>query len=81
MGEGTQKSGRALGIQEFVSLSVELLSAPSRLAAAVICAAYCPSTHAKSKGAQIVASLSITNFGVEAASLPQVIFSFGTAPE
>src|SRR5205807_1118654 len=32
-------------------------------------------------GAQIVASLSTTNFGVEAASLPQVIFSFGTAPE
>lgn len=43
--------------------------------------AYCPRTQAKIKGAQIVASLSTTNFGVEAASLPQVIFSFGTAPE
>ena len=42
---------------------------------------YCPSSQAKIKGAQIVASLSTTNFGVEAASLPQVIFSFGTAPE
>ncbi len=42
---------------------------------------YCPSTQAKINGAQIVASLSTTNFGVEAASLPQVIFSFGTAPE
>ena len=42
---------------------------------------YCPSTQAKIKGTQIVASLSTTNFGVEAASLPQVIFSFGTAPE
>jgi hypothetical protein len=42
---------------------------------------YCPSTQAKIRGAQIVASLSTTNFGVEAASLPQVIFSFGTAPE
>ena len=40
-----------------------------------------PSTHAKINGAQIVASLSMMNFGVVAASLPQVIFSFGTAPE
>jgi hypothetical protein len=43
--------------------------------------AYCPSTHAKINGATIVASLSITNFGVVAASFPQVIFSLGTAPE
>jgi hypothetical protein len=32
-------------------------------------------------GATIVASDSMMNFGVEAESLPQVIFSFGTAPE
>jgi len=29
----------------------------------------------------MVASLSTMNFGVVAASLPQVIFSLGTAPE
>jgi len=40
-----------------------------------------PNTQAKTSGATIVASLSITNFGVDAASFPHVIFSFGTAPE
>ena len=29
----------------------------------------------------MVASLSMMNLGVSTASLPQVIFSFGTAPE
>lgn len=43
--------------------------------------AYCPSIHAKINGATIVASLSTINFGVFMSSLPQVIFSFGTAPE
>jgi hypothetical protein len=43
--------------------------------------AHWPNTQAKINGAQIVASLSTMNFGVVAASLPQVIFSFGTAPE
>lgn len=42
---------------------------------------YWPSTQAKISGATIVASLSTMNFGVLPASLPQVIFSFGTAPE
>lgn len=42
---------------------------------------YHPSTWAKTSGATMVASLSMTNFGVSAPSLPQVIFSFGTAPE
>ena len=42
---------------------------------------YCPNTHAKINGATIVASLSTMYFGVVAASLPHVIFSFGTAPE
>src|SRR5262245_54271214 len=42
---------------------------------------YHPSTFAKINGATIVASDSITNFGVSAPSFPQVIFSFGTAPE
>ncbi len=32
-------------------------------------------------GATIVASLSITNLGVSSVSFPQVIFSFGGAPE
>lgn len=42
---------------------------------------YHPNTQLKISGATIVASLSTMNFGVEAASLPQVIFSLGTAPE
>jgi hypothetical protein len=42
---------------------------------------YQPSTQAKIKGATIVASLSTTNLGVLISSLPQVIFSLGTAPE
>ncbi len=42
---------------------------------------YHPSTHANIKGATIVASLSTINFGVLISSLPQVIFSLGTAPE
>lgn len=42
---------------------------------------YCPSTQAKINGATMVASLSTMNFGVFWPSLPQVIFSFGTAPE
>ena len=43
--------------------------------------AYQPKIHAKIKGATIVASLSTINFGVLISSLPQVIFSLGTAPE
>ena len=42
---------------------------------------YLPSTQLKINGTTIVASLSTMNFGVEPASLPHVIFSFGTAPE
>ena len=42
---------------------------------------YSPSTWAKISGATIVASDSMMNLGVEADSLPHVIFSFGTAPE
>jgi hypothetical protein len=42
---------------------------------------YQPSTSAKISGATMVASLSIMCFGVPTASLPHVIFSFGTAPE
>ena len=40
-----------------------------------------PRTFAKSNGATIVASDSITNRGVSTLSFPHVIFSFGTAPE
>jgi hypothetical protein len=40
-----------------------------------------PKTCAKINGATIVASDSMMNFGVFTPSLPQVIFSFGTAPE
>src|SRR5262245_36302823 len=42
---------------------------------------YQPSTSAKMSGATIVASDSITNFGVVAASFSHVIFSLGIAPE
>jgi hypothetical protein len=37
--------------------------------------------HAKINGATIVASDSTINLGVWISNLPQVIFSFGTAPE
>ena len=40
-----------------------------------------PKTFAKTNGATIVASDSITNRGVSTFSFPHVIFSFGTAPE
>jgi hypothetical protein len=39
------------------------------------------SKYAKMSGATMEASDSMMNFGVSAPSLPQVIFSFGTAPE
>ena len=42
---------------------------------------YCPKISANINGATIDASDSIMYLGVSAASLPQVIFSFGTAPE
>ena len=42
---------------------------------------YQPSTFAKISGATIVASDSMMNLGVSMPSLPQVIFSLGTAPE
>src|SRR5213075_2134258 len=40
-----------------------------------------PNTFAKTNGATIVASDSITNRGVSTFSFPHVIFSLGTAPE
>jgi hypothetical protein len=40
-----------------------------------------PRTLAKNSGTTIVASDSMMNFGVSIFSLPQVIFSLGTAPE
>src|ERR671918_419209 len=42
---------------------------------------YQPRTLAKMSGATMVASDSIMYFGVSTLSLPQVIFSLGTAPE
>jgi hypothetical protein len=42
---------------------------------------YQPSTLAKMRGATMVASDSMMNRGVAARNFPQVIFSFGTAPE
>lgn len=42
---------------------------------------YCFNTHANINGATIVASDSTINLGVLISSFPQVIFSFGTAPE
>ncbi len=44
-------------------------------------APYQPRISANISGATMVASDSMMNFGVSADSLPQVIFSFGTAPE
>ena len=44
-------------------------------------ASYQPKTQEKIKGTTIVASDSMMNLGVSSESLPQVIFSFGTAPE
>ncbi len=41
---------------------------------------YQPSNHANISGATMVASLSTINLGVCISSLPQVIFSLGTAP-
>jgi hypothetical protein len=40
-----------------------------------------PNTFAKTNGATIVASDSMTNRGVSTFSFPHVIFSLGTAPE
>jgi hypothetical protein len=42
---------------------------------------YISRMYANISGATMVASLSITNFGPSLSSLPQVIFSLGTAPE
>ena len=42
---------------------------------------YHPNTLAKTNGATMVASDSIINLGVFISNFPQVIFSFGTAPE
>ncbi len=42
---------------------------------------YQPSIQANISGTTMVASLSTIYFGVCISSLPQVIFSFGTAPE
>jgi len=42
---------------------------------------YQPRMRPNISGATMVASDSMMNFGVSADSLPQVIFSFGTAPE
>ena len=50
------------------------------LGAQAVCV-YQPRTFAKMSGATIVASDSMMYFGVSTFSLPQVIFSFGTAPE
>jgi len=42
---------------------------------------YCPRIRANINGATMVASDSTMYLGVSTDSLPQVIFSFGTAPE
>jgi hypothetical protein len=44
-------------------------------------ALYQPRTYAKISGATMEASDSMMNLGVLSPSLPQVIFSLGTAPE
>ena len=45
------------------------------------CFFYCFSNQAKISGTTMVASDSTMNLGVWMSSLPQVIFSLGTAPE
>ena len=58
------------------------LAARHRVADAVMrCRGHQPKTFAKTNGATIVASDSITNLGVSTFSFPHVIFSLGTAPE
>src|ERR1700744_3993284 len=59
----------------FILLHLSLYTSPANAGR------HSPSTQEKISGATIVASLSTMNFGVLMPSLPQVIFSFGTAPE
>ena len=73
----------ALSLQQ-PSQSVMLILMRSLRVLCVLCAdrrVYQPRIFANMSGAQMVASDSMTNFGVSADSFPQVIFSFGTAPE
>src|SRR4029077_15758379 len=78
---GKQNDRGALGWAIcFTSLaySPELLSSDSWILSSF---SYQPRIQAKIRGATIVASDSIIYFGVSRESLPQVIFSLGTAPE
>ena len=56
-------------------------TSPRRLTLLTIAVSYQPSTAAKTRGATIEASDSITYFGVSMLNFSQVIFSFGIAPE
>ena len=67
--------------ERFHSLSRRLQPLPSEKQRIVSAPFYQPKTQAKTSGATIVASDSMMYFGVSSESLPQVIFSFGTAPE
>ena len=56
-------------------------TSPRRLTLLTIAVRYQPRTAAKTRGATIEASDSITYFGVSMLNFSQVIFSFGIAPE
>ena len=75
---GDHKGRHANPKREMVSQQGHAQAYRSTMAGA---SAYQPSTFAKINGATMVASDSMTYFGVAAPSLPHVIFSFGTAPE
>src|SRR5437867_8248483 len=75
------KTSRSLGRRPLGSSLRRLGMGPGALALTRGGKRYQPKTFAKIRGATIVASDSMMNFGVSTLSFPHVIFSFGTAPE
>ena len=73
------RSEHALGVDRTVG--TESVSSFLDRAVARRNPAQSPMISANISGATIDASDSMTNLGVSASNLPQVIFSFGTAPE
>lgn len=77
----TPKIKRSLGGRPLGASLQWLGMGPRPLAIAAAVTDHQPSTLANIRGATIVASDSMMNRGVSTLSFPQVIFSFGTAPE
>ena len=67
--------------QESQTKPVAAIALPTYHQSPIRFAPYHPRIQANMRGATIVASDSIMYLGVSSDSLPQVIFSFGTAPE